>query len=207
MLNEENVLNNQINQNDNDISTEIKLEIDVDVDGNGNSVGNGIGVDAITASEALICNDYGTAGGNPNVSDTRYETELETQCSVCLDDIDQRVVLICKHQFCNECMKKLNNYKYFTCPICRGPSIPLKSEEVENGMIIDEEEYVRRMKTFYSRYDNYLINKKIISRAAANRRRAREEREMNQRANVNVCCFLSGIGFIVCCILGNATFS
>ena len=138
---------------------------------------------------------------------TEIVEEISDDCSICLEKIEDRIILICKHQFCSKCVDKLRNHKHFLCPICRGPSIPLTSSEIENGMKLSQKEYKRRMENFFKEYSNYMINKKIIERLAINRRRLREEREQERRARMNMISFATGICAIVCCFLGNMSVS
>lgn len=49
----------------------------------------------------------------------------QTECCICLEENLKLVPLICKHQLCVECHKKLIKAQFTTCPICRESLLPV----------------------------------------------------------------------------------
>ncbi len=40
-------------------------------------------------------------------------------CSICFDEIEDKSILNCKHEFCNHCLLEWLNTNNFNCPLCR----------------------------------------------------------------------------------------
>ena len=64
----------------------------------------------------------------------KYENS-EDRCPICLENVDEYIVTVCNHKFCNDCfipwIQKEN-----TCPVCRYNLIsPVES----NGLLTREE--------------------------------------------------------------------
>ena len=128
-------------------------------------------------------------------------------CSICLENIDNSVSLICQHKFCNNCFRQLKKFKYFTCPICRGPAIEMTIHEIQNGVDQNDENYIRRVDNYNYEYRRFMIQTQMIDRIASQQRRDRELQRIEERAKINFCCFSSAVGIVFCCLVSNSFIS
>jgi SWI/SNF-related matrix-associated actin-dependent regulator of chromatin subfamily A3 len=71
---------------------------------------------------------------------------LDSECPVCLCDISQPCITICRHVFCKRCIDTVISKDKPSCPLCRAPishidlvELPPEPEPVEDGEETDEE--------------------------------------------------------------------
>tara|TARA_Y100000748_G_C15493292_1_gene487263 strand:- start:168 stop:983 length:816 start_codon:yes stop_codon:yes gene_type:complete len=65
----------------------------------------------------------------------KYEKKDKERCPICLEDIDNFIITVCNHKFCNDCFIPWVQ-KEDTCPVCRYNLIsPVES----NGLLTREE--------------------------------------------------------------------
>ena len=68
----------------------------------------------------------------------KYEKENKERCPICLEDVDNFIITVCNHKFCNDCFLPWVE-KEDTCPVCRYNLIsPVES----NGLLTRAEAIV-----------------------------------------------------------------
>jgi hypothetical protein len=69
------------------------------------------------------------------------------KCPICLEKINNKITLLCFHNFCNKCYNiwfKIKNKK--NCPVCRKKVFV---EEDDDNFLINNDYYTRYTKNIY----------------------------------------------------------
>ena len=56
------------------------------------------------------------------MEDSLDSTSSSNNCTICFNEIseDEKIILNCKHYFCNTCIQDWLDKKKYSCPLCRG---------------------------------------------------------------------------------------
>lgn len=67
--------------------------------------------------------------------------ENPNECCVCYKDMEHRVILKCKHEFCLQCSFNITSEEEFRCPMCR-IDYEINLTQVRSARYVDWNEWV-----------------------------------------------------------------